>query len=291
MNKFNPWVTPLNQTIKEHLITGGVMEYEDIPCDIDTLSCLLHTLFQKNWHQTQVGHVVEGSVLELEFTKPPKICILYDGYLTVVTDSWHLHLCLEEHGGGPEEKTPLSLRQQRIIHRASFYRRFNEKNEPRSWGIQFWNGAGEKMMNIFFPNPFVDENENLLPEHKPDLTKLSLYEQLRDIYVLGKKPIPYPSNPLKAPYLAVCRSGRCYPSQNWQPIVDTLQQEVTKENLDVHVITSGCLEVCKMGPVVFYSGDKTWYTRVTPEVAKDIVQKHVVGGEKITNHLYPPSPH
>ena len=45
-----------------------------------------------------------------------------------------------------------------------------------------------------------------------------------------------------------------------------------------------------MGPVVFYSGDKTWYTRVTPEVAKDIVHKHIVGGEKITDHLYPPIP-
>jgi len=290
MGEFNPWVTPLNKLTKENLITGGLMEYEDIPCDVDTLGCLLYTLFQEHWQDTQVGHVVEGSVLELELTKPPKVCVIYDGYLTVVTDAWHLHLCLEEHGGGPNEKTPLSLRQERVVSRASFYRRFNEKNQPRSWGIQFWNGAGERMMNIFLPNPFLDEEENLLPEHKPNLAKLGLYEELREIYVLGKKPIPYGRNPLKIPYLSVCRSGRCYPSQNWQPIFDALQEEVEKAGLDIKVKTSGCLEVCKMGPVVFYSEDKTWYTRVCPEVAKDIVNKHIVGGKKITDHLYPPIP-
>ncbi|MBF2055849.1 MAG: (2Fe-2S) ferredoxin domain-containing protein [Cyanobacterium sp. T60_A2020_053] len=287
MGAFNPWVTPLNLLTRETLITGGALEYEDFLCDVDTLGCLLYTLFQEHWQDTQVGHVVEGSVLELELTKPPKVCIIYDGYLTVMTESWHLHLCLEENSGGPDGKTPLSLRQQRVVNRASFYRRFNEKNQPRSWGIQFWNGAGEKMMNIFLPNPFVDEDDNLLPENKPNLAKLALYEELRDIYVLGKKPIPYSANPLKKPYISVCRGGRCNPGQVWQPIFDTLQEEVEKAEIDVTVKTSGCLEVCKMGAVVFYSGDKTWYTRVTPEVAKEIVKQHLGEGEKITEHIYP----
>jgi (2Fe-2S) ferredoxin len=55
----------------------------------------------------------------------------------------------------------------------------------------------------------------------------------------------------------------------------------------VYVLTSGCLEVCKLGPVVFYSGDKTWYTRVTPDVAQRIVQEHLVAGNKLTAHQYP----
>ena len=33
-----------------------------------------------------------------------------------------------------------------------------------------------------------------------------------------KKPIPYDCNPLKKPYLSVCRSGRCNPFYDWQPI-------------------------------------------------------------------------
>ncbi|MGG6293654.1 (2Fe-2S) ferredoxin domain-containing protein [Leptolyngbya sp. AN02str] len=287
MSNFSRQVTPLHHTITESLPTGGHVEYEDFPCTIDVTGPLLYTLFQERWQETQIGHVVEGSVLELEFTQPPKICILYDGYLTVVTEAWHLHLCLEEHLGGPLEKTPPDLRRERLIHRASLYRRLNERGEARSWGIQFWNGAGEKMMNLFLPNPFVGEDEDLLPEGKPQLEKLSLYQELRETYVLGTRSIPFDQNPLKRPYLAVCRSSRCYPSRNWQPIIEALQEAVKQAGLDVYVMTSGCLEVCKLGPVVFYSSDRTWYTRVTPDIARQIVQDHLVNHQKVTGHLYP----
>jgi len=287
MGEFSRLVTPLNCCITEPLPMGGQIEYEDFPCTIDVTGPLLYTLFQERWEETQIGHVVEGSVLELEFTQPPKICIIYDGYLTVVTEAWHLHLCLEEHLGGPLAKTPPELRQQRLIHRASLYRRLNERGDPRSWGIQFWNGAGEKMMNLFLPNPFLGEDEDLLPEGKPQHSKLSLYKELRDIYVLGIRPIPFENNPLKRPYLSVCRSSRCYPSRNWQPIIEALQEAVKEAGMDVYVMTSGCLEVCKMGPVVFYSGDRTWYTRVNPDVARRIVREHLVQGQPIKNHLYP----
>ncbi len=85
MGEFKGAVTPLNRSITEPLPTGGQIEYEDFPCTIDVTGPLLYTLFQERWQETQIGHVVEGSVLELEFTQPPKICVLYDGYLTVVT--------------------------------------------------------------------------------------------------------------------------------------------------------------------------------------------------------------
>jgi len=247
----------------------------------------LYALFQDRWQEVQLGHVVEGSVLELEFTEPPKLCILYDGYLTVVTQGWHMHLCLEEHLGGPHCKTPPELRQQRLVSRAALYRRFNADGQAKSWGIQFWNGAGERMMNLFLPNPFLGEDEDLLPEGKPKLEKLGLYEELRSIYVLGERPIPFEANPLKRPYLSVCRSSRCNPSRKWQPVFEALKTAVEKAGLDVTVMTSGCLEVCQLGPVVFYSGDRTWYTRVKPEVAKRIVDEHLVNGKKLDEHLYP----
>jgi (2Fe-2S) ferredoxin len=144
------------------------------------------------------------------------------------------------------------------------------------------------MMNLFLPNPFVGEDEDLLPENKPQLAKLSLYQELRETYILGTRLIPFDHNPLKRPYLAVCRSSRCYPSRNWQPIIESLRAAVEQAELDVYVMTSGCLEVCKLGPVVFYSGDRTWYIRVTPEVAQRIVQEHLVADNKLTTHLYPP---
>jgi (2Fe-2S) ferredoxin len=287
MNNYNPWVTPLNRQITEDLLTGGKVEYEDIDCSCDVLSSLLYTLFQQNWQQIELGHVAQGGVLELEFTNPPKICILYDGYLTVVAEGWHLHLCIDETFGGPNNQTPLELRGQRRVSRAAFYRRFNAAGNPRSWGIELWNGDGENVMTIFLPNPLI-EGENLLPEGKPNLAKLELYQELREIYVLGKKPMPFTINPLKRAYISVCTSGRCLPSRNWQPTYEALKNAVKKAGLDIEVRTSGCLEVCKLGPVVFNSEDKTWYTRVKPEVAETIVEEHLVQGNKVTEHLYPP---
>jgi hypothetical protein len=143
-----------------------------------------------------LGHLEQGSVLELEFHEAPKKCVLYDGYLTVITRDWHFHLCIEETLGGPNAETSIEVRQQRLISKGAFYRRINPEGEPRSWGIQFWNGAGEKAMTIFLPNPYV-EDENLLPEGKADFRKLNFYQELRDVYVLGKKPIPFTKNPLK----------------------------------------------------------------------------------------------
>ena len=287
-NEFSPWVTPLNEKTIETSPTSWSIEYEHFPCTIDVTGPLLYTLFEEHWQDVQIGHVVEGSVLELEFTRPPKICILYDGYLTVVTEAWHLHLCLEQHLGGPHCKTPLELRQERLVSRAAFYRHLNPAGKPKGWGIQFWNGRDEKMMSLFLPNIFIGEEEELLPEGKPNLEKLTLYQELREIYILGTRPIPFDENPLKRPYISVCRSSRCYPSRNWQPIFQALEEAVKEAGIDVRVGTAGCLEVCHNGPVVFYSGDRTWYTRVTPEVAKEIVCQHLLKGEKVKKHLYPP---
>ncbi|MDZ7970752.1 MAG: (2Fe-2S) ferredoxin domain-containing protein [Nostoc sp. DedSLP03] len=288
MIEFNCWVTPVNKVVIEALSTGGSIEYEYFDSSTDVLSSLLYTLFQQNWQQVGVGHIVQGGVLELEFNAPPKICILYDGYLTVVAEGWHLHLCIEANLGGPHCKTPLELRQQRQVNRAAFYRRFNAEGIPRSWGIDFWNGADENLMTIFLPNPYV-EGENLLPEGKPNLSKLVLYEELRDIYVLGNQPIPFTKNPLKHSYISVCTSTRCLPSRKWQPTFDALKSAVENAGLDIEVRTSGCLEVCQQGPVVFYSDDRTWYTRVNSSVAETIVNEHLVKGNKVIEHCYPPN--
>jgi (2Fe-2S) ferredoxin len=287
MSEFQRRVTPLNQTSHEDLPNGNQIEYEDFPVTINVTGPMLHWLFHEHWQSVGLGHMVDGSVLELEFNQAPKIIRLYDGYLTVVTEGWHMHLCLESHLGGPENKTPSALQQVRVVSRGALYRRLNNRGEARSWGIQFWNGAGERMMNLFLPNPFVTADEDLLPEHKPDRERLKLYEQVREIFVLGNEDIPYETNPLKQPFLSVCRSSRCNPSRNWQPVYEALVAAVGEHQLDIEVISSGCLEVCKLGPVAFYSGDRTWYTKVTPETAAEIVSQHLVQGQKVTQNLYP----
>jgi (2Fe-2S) ferredoxin len=287
MSVFHPWVMPLNKTTTEATGNGWKIEYEFFDCQGDMFACLAYTLFQENWHQIGLGHIEQGSVFELEFHEAPKKCVLYDGYLTVIAQDWHIHLCIEETLGGPNSETPPELRQHRLINTAAFYRRINSEGEPRSWGIQFWNGAGEKGMTIFLPNPYIDD-DNLLPDGKANFAKLEFYHELREMYVLGTKELPFTKNPFKCSYIAVCTSGRCYPSQKWQPTFDALKVAVEKAKLDIEVRTSGCLQVCKSGPVVFYSEDKTWYYRVKPEVAERIVNEHLEQGKKVKKYLYPP---
>jgi (2Fe-2S) ferredoxin len=289
---FERRVTPLQKTEREDTYNGNSIEYEDFSTNLDILGPLLHSLFQEHWQEVGLGHMVDGSVLELEFTAAPKICRIYDGYLTVVTEGWHMHLCVGENQGGATGRTPEHLRQVRRVSRAALYRRLNADGEARSWGIQFWNGAGVKMMTLFLPNAFLGEGEDLLPEHKPDLAKLGLYEQLRQIYVLGTMDIPYKTNPLNRPYISVCRSTRCNAGRDWKSVHEALEQQLAESGSNTELIISGCLEVCKMGPIVFYSGDErtpehTWYARVTPDVAKEIVTQHIVENHKVERHLYP----
>lgn len=288
MTEFHPWVKPLNHTSLEATGSGWQIEYDFFDCQPDALACLCYTLFQKNWQQVGLGHLEQGSVLELEFHQAPKKCVLYDGYLTIIAQDWHIHLCIEETIGGPNAETPPELRQQRLITKGAFYRRINPEGEPRSWGIQFWNGVGEKALTIFLPNPYV-EDENLLPEGKANWDKLALYNELREIYVLGNKPIPFTKNPFKCPYIAVCTSGRCYPSRKWQPTYEALKTAVEAAKLDIEVKTTGCLQVCKLGPVVFYSEDKTWYAQVKPDIAEQIISEHLLQGHPLASHVYPPA--
>ncbi|MFP4693710.1 MAG: (2Fe-2S) ferredoxin domain-containing protein [Halothece sp.] len=287
MTEFQRWITPKNQMTTEKTATGSIIEYEEFSTHIDVIGPLLYTLLHDNWEQVQIGHIVQGSVLELEFTEAPHIFTLYDGYLTVVTKGWHIHLCVEDHWGGPHNRTPDDLRERRKISRAAFYRRLNSQGKPKTWGIQFWNGAGEQMMTLFLPNPYLGEDDNILPENKAKIEKLSLYQELRDIYVTGEKPIPFTENPLKRPYLAVCRSSRCNGSQDWELTFNALKEAVAEANLDIPVQTAGCLQVCKMGPVVFNSECRQWFTRVTPEVAKRIVNSIAGEAEDLSKHHYP----
>jgi (2Fe-2S) ferredoxin len=292
INSFERRVTPLNKIELEQLDDGNSIEYEEFPATFDVLGTLLYSLFQDHWQDLGLGHLVDGSVLELEFTTAPQACQIYDGYLTVVAEGWHMHLCIGENWGGPNRNNSQVIRQARQVSRAALYRQLDAQGKPQSWGIQFWNGVGDKMMTIFLPNPFLGEGEDFLPEHQPDLAKLAVYENLRQIYVLGTIDIPYETNPLNRPYLAVCKSTRCNNGRDWRSVYAALRSQLNESGMDVDLISSGCLQVCKMGPIVFYSGDDrdlehTWYARVTPDVARQIVIQHLGKNQQVTRNLYP----
>ena len=54
----------------------------------------------------------------------------------------------------------------------------------------------------------------------------------------------------------------------------------------VEVITTGCFGFCEKGPIVKIIPDNTFYTKVKPSDASEIIKEHIIGGRKVTRLLY-----
>jgi Ferredoxin len=74
-----------------------------------------------------------------------------------------------------------------------------------------------------------------------------------------------------------------------RPVFNTLVDEVAAKKLEnVRVSRAGCLGMCKLEPIVevFVPGeDKVTYIKVTVDKAKDIIERHIVGGKICTEYL------
>jgi len=54
----------------------------------------------------------------------------------------------------------------------------------------------------------------------------------------------------------------------------------------VDVIVSGCFGFCEKGPIVKIVPDNTFYTKVKPEDAEEIIKEHIIGGRRVERLLY-----
>ncbi len=54
----------------------------------------------------------------------------------------------------------------------------------------------------------------------------------------------------------------------------------------VEIITTGCFGFCEKGPIVKVMPDNTFYTKVTPDDAVEIIKEHVIGGRRVQRLLY-----
>jgi hypothetical protein len=154
---------------------GAVTEYDDVAVDGDHVQRLLTEIFTEHWRHVFAGTVIEGAAYEIRFTAPPAVSML-DGYLTVDLGPWHFHLCVNDHQGAP---TPERARRRRVA-RAAFFRTDGGSCVPGSWGLRLWNGHGEQMITVFFPNPWLDDTDERVRE--PRWEKTALWEDLRARY-------------------------------------------------------------------------------------------------------------
>jgi hypothetical protein len=144
---------------------GTLTRYHDVPVDGDTVERLVREVFERHWATISAGPIVEGAAWEIRFTEPPRLSML-DGYLTVDTGAWHFHLCVNDHRGAA---TPELARVRRVA-RAAFFRTEGGSCVPGTWGLRLWNGRGEQMITIYFPNPWLDDDLRRLREPRWDRT-------------------------------------------------------------------------------------------------------------------------
>lgn len=158
----------------EHEIDGSTIEYFEVTVKGDQVERLMMELLTEHWAQLTVGPLIQGAVFEIRFPDAPRLSML-DGYLTVDHGAWHFHLCVNDH----RETTPEAAAIRRV-GRAAFFRTSGGGHTPMTWGLRLWNGRGEQMITVLFPNPYYDDRFERLAQ--PAWDKIKLWEALRARY-------------------------------------------------------------------------------------------------------------
>ena len=133
---------------------------------------LLKELFERHWSEIIFGPGLHGASFEIKMDREPEVTY-QNGFLTVMwTRGAHFHLTLS---GRDQEKSAA---------RAAFFE-MEGSCVPKSWGLRFWNGKGEELLSIYFPNPHLNAEGKV--SSSPDWSKLKLWEEFRSRYAAVPK--------------------------------------------------------------------------------------------------------
>lgn len=161
-------------------------EIWELPLEVDLLQALLGDVFQQHWRGLCFGPLIQGAAYEMRCPGPPSKITLLDGYLTVMFEhGGHFHLCIGENKGSERFPIAVGRRAHRRPSKAQIFRGFGNDGKPVTWGFEMWNGKDEPMISIFFPNPFINEDDSLADE--PDWTRLNAWRAVAKKW-LGREP-------------------------------------------------------------------------------------------------------
>ena len=93
------------------------------------------------------------------------------------------------------------------------------------------------------------------------------------------------SSDTREKHILVCHGTGCTSSKS-PKILENFKRILQEKNIDnVRVIQTGCFGLCAKGPVVIIRPEDTFYAMVTPEDCEEIIEKHIIGGEKVERLL------
>ena len=87
--------------------------------------------------------------------------------------------------------------------------------------------------------------------------------------------------------LLICQGTSCV-SNGAVEVVKAFKAALKEAKLDkeVEIITTGCMGICELGPVMVVYPDGVFYQRVTPEDTREIVQEHLLKGRVVQRLFY-----
>lgn len=87
--------------------------------------------------------------------------------------------------------------------------------------------------------------------------------------------------------ILICGGTGCI-SSNCAAIEAAVKEELKAQGIEknVKVYQTGCMGICALGPLMMVLPDRTFYTKLNPEKAKEIVQSHLVNKKPIEEYTY-----
>lgn len=88
-------------------------------------------------------------------------------------------------------------------------------------------------------------------------------------------------------YILVCGGTACESSRS-KEIYESLKAEAVKQGVenDVQVVQTGCFGFCEQGPIVKILPEDSFYVRVQPSDAAELIAEHIIKGREVKRLLY-----
>ena len=88
-------------------------------------------------------------------------------------------------------------------------------------------------------------------------------------------------------YILVCAGTACESSKGIA-LYEELEKELKAQGADTEaqLVKTGCFGFCEQGPIVKILPDESFYVKVGPQHAKEIVSEHIVKGRQVETLLY-----
>lgn len=86
-------------------------------------------------------------------------------------------------------------------------------------------------------------------------------------------------------HILVCQGTGCTSSKSPQILEEFKKLIKEKQLSNVRVIKTGCFGLCAKGPIVIIRPEDTFYAMVTPQDCEEIIQTHIIEGNKVERLL------